>query len=1596
MKTTKKVLSLLLVVAMILTLAIPAFAAEEKTATKITSAEELVSGEYIMVANNGIAMKAIEGTWVTFADLKGGVDPATAPVWTLTVDGSSVKIADANGVYLAPKGGGNNGIATKEYAWTVSFEDGAFTFNGSDSKGTYYLACNTIDTTGFANCFRGYKATTVGDGTKYPYHFSLYKLDAETPAGEPGIEITDCGVWGEGWPNAYNLGWKYVDFDYSQISEIRVGMQDADGAFLVEYSANGEQLAYQQANGYITEAGLSSAPFYQAYNGVALTEEDGEDWSVEIIDAEAFAAWQPALFYVVVETVDGESYVDTAEYNGPYAEPYAPGEYDGKIVILHSNDVHGSIEGYAKITGMKTLFEELGATVILADAGDYSQGTSYVSTSKGGSAIAMMNVAGYDVATLGNHEFDYGWAQLKDNMKCAEFNVVCADVLENGEPVFDGHTIIEKNGVKIGFFGMETPEAQTKANPALIQGLTFLAGDEMYACAQAQVDALKAEGADVVICLAHLGIDAESAPNRSVDMLANVEGIDFLIDGHSHSVLEAGPNGEAMQSTGTAFANVGAIVIDVKDKAVEENFLIPITNGEYTPDAAVAADAQDIIDRVNAEYGQVFAKSEVELNGDKAPGNRNMETNLGDLITDSMVWQVMQNKEGIAVDADNVVAITNGGGIRAWIHQGDITKKDVNTVLPFGNTIAVVYVTGAELLEALEASTYCTPGAVGGFPQVAGIDFTIAAYKDYDANAETYPASTYYGPASINRVTINSINGKDFDPEATYAVITNNFCAAGGDTYYAFAAASAQFDTGVPLDEALMAYITEALDGVVGQQYAEPQGRITVLSEEPAGEFEGKTVILHSNDVHGAIAGYANMAALKAEYEAKGATVILADAGDFSQGTTYVSTTKGADAVAMMNAAGYDVATLGNHEFDYGWAQLKDNMSKADFKVLCADVLENGKTVFDGHTIIEKGGVKIGFFGMETPEAQTKTNPALIQGLTFLAGDEMYACAQAQVDALKAEGADVVICLAHLGLDNESAPNRSVDMLDKVDGIDMVIDGHSHTVISKCIVDGDIAVELTNGEKIQSTGTAFANIGVIVVDNATKAIVDNYLVPVAEDSAKDAAVAAAAQAIIDAINEEYGKVFAKSEVELNGDKAPGNRNMETNLGDLITDSMVWQVMQNKEGLTVDADHVVAITNGGGIRAWIHQGDITMNDVHTVLPFGNTIAVVYVTGAELLEALEASTYCTPTAVGGFPQVAGIDFSVATCAEYDANAETYPASTYYGPASINRVTINNINGKDFDPKATYAVITNNFCAAGGDTYYAFAAASAQFDTGVPLDEALMAYISEELGGVVGQQYAEPQGRISVGHPWVEITVPGCVTRTDLFGDEEGNIVAGTERFCPVCGEEEFEAYELNPADHSMDPFSDISASGYHDYIIAANLMGLAKGYNDGTFGPKEEVTRAQFVTMLWRMAGEPQAENTELSFADAAEIAAPYQAAVAWGVEMGIINGYGDGTFRPDQTISRAQMATFMYRFCGLIFGDEVSELTGSAGFVDEAQFDANYADAINFIANIGVMNGVDTAPTFDAYSTANRGMAATVLVRLELFIAYVMSGMETAA
>ena len=517
----------------------------------------------------------------------------------------------------------------------------------------------------------------------------------------------------------------------------------------------------------------------------------------------------------------------------------------GHIVILHTNDVHGGIAGYAKLAAAKESYTTSGAYTLLVDAGDYIQGDPTVSASQGKTAIELMNSTGYDAATVGNHEFDYGYANLKTISAQANFPILAANVQYNGATAFDSHTIFTAaNGKKIGVFGLETPETATKAHPAKIQGVTFVGGQDMMKLAQTEVDTLKAAGCDYVICLGHLGIDAESTGNRSIDVLNAVTGIDVFIDGHSHSTLDqikAATNGTGkvgnayLTSTGTKLANVGVVDIAPDGTITTSNVPLDTLTAENADTAAVI---QRIQQQIDADYGAVFAQSEVQLNGEKAQV-RTGETNLGDLITDAMLWQA--GTLGEKVDA----AISNGGGIRASLSVGDLTKKDINTVLPFGNTLYLVKLTGAQLLEALEASTCSLPESIGAFPQVSGIEYTVNTGAKF-SSTENYPGSTYGKPNAVNRVTIQSVGGAAFDPAETYTIVTNDFLGAGGDTYYTFKSSPVGYDTGVPLDEVLMDYITAQCKGTITKAaYGQTAGRIHMISYDDvkAGDASANDII---------------------------------------------------------------------------------------------------------------------------------------------------------------------------------------------------------------------------------------------------------------------------------------------------------------------------------------------------------------------------------------------------------------------------------------------------------------------------------------------------------------------------------------------------------------------------------------------------------------------------------------------------------------------------------------------------------------------------------------------------------------------------------
>lgn len=525
-------------------------------------------------------------------------------------------------------------------------------------------------------------------------------------------------------------------------------------------------------------------------------------------------------------------------------------------------------------------------------------------------------------------------------------------------------------------------------------------------------------------------------------------------------------------------------------------------------------------------------------------------------------------------------------------------------------------------------------------------------------------------------------------------------------------------------------------------------------------DLEGKLVVIHTNDTHGRdLEGAyttAAVAQLKQDLTAAGADVLLLSAGDASQGTPLVNLSLGGTAIDFMNLAGYDAMATGNHEFDWGLENLQKLAQDAEFPILAANLTytESGELVFgDSIVFTTDSGLKVGVFGLATPETATKAHPDKVKGVSFAAGQELYDVAQQQVDKLNAEGCDYIIALSHLGDSAESAPNRSVDLLDHVTGIDLMVDGHSHTTLPE----GDTS----HGDTLRvSTGEYLNNIGVVVYDAASDTGTARLLSSTTEGdqtvldyTGSDPDVLAAIEAVNAEVEQELGKVFAKTEVLLNGERDPGVRTEETNLGDFAADAILWSARQALGEDKVD----LALTNGGGIRASIPVGDISMKTMKTVFPFGNEVATVTVTGAELLEALEAATFCTPTAVGAFPQVSGVQFTIDTTVPYE-NGEMYPNSTYYAPAKPgSRIKNVTVNGQPLDLNAEYVVATNDFTAAGGDTYGAFLGKT-PYKTGVALEQALVDYTATVLEGVITEKdYGKPAGRITVNTAPVPTATP-----------------------------------------------------------------------------------------------------------------------------------------------------------------------------------------------------------------------------------------------
>lgn len=515
----------------------------------------------------------------------------------------------------------------------------------------------------------------------------------------------------------------------------------------------------------------------------------------------------------------------------------APASED--IVILHTNDIHCGYEAFDKLAELKKSAD------LLVDAGDAIQGGPIGTLSKGEYITEIMNGIGYDVAGLGNHEFDYGMDQIKKiTSEVAKFPFVCCNLvdLKTGKPMLDAYKIFEVKGKKIAFVGVDTPETFHKSTPTYFQDAdgnyiySFCEGNDgkdLYDAVQKAVDEARGEGADYVVVLGHLGLDAESAPWRSTDVIANTKGIDVFIDGHSHSVFSENVKDlegkdVLLQQTGTKLENIGKITIAADGTISGEN--VP-TEG-LSADADATALVAGVVERFDSLISEVVAKTDVDLttkNEDGSRAVRSKETNLGDLCADAYL-NVM----------DAEIAFVNGGGVRADIPAGDITYEQILNVHPFGNMACLVEVSGQQILDALEMGYSQLPGETGGFLQIAGITCTVNTA--IPSPVVRNDKGEFVKVEGQRRVSDVLVGGKPIDPNATYKLASHNYMLKnGGDGYAMFGKDNVTLlrDEVLIDNQVLINYIVNNLKGEVGETYAKPQGRINIIDDKSAVDVAG-------------------------------------------------------------------------------------------------------------------------------------------------------------------------------------------------------------------------------------------------------------------------------------------------------------------------------------------------------------------------------------------------------------------------------------------------------------------------------------------------------------------------------------------------------------------------------------------------------------------------------------------------------------------------------------------------------------------------------------------------------------------------------------
>ena len=657
-------------------------------------------------------------------------------------------------------------------------------------------------------------------------------------------------------------------------------------------------------------------------------------------------------------------------------------------------------------------------------------------------------------------------------------------------------------------------------------------------------------------------------------------------------------------------------------------------------------------------------------------------------------------------------------------------------------------------------------------------------------------------------------------------------------------------------------------------------------------------VILYENDVHCAVEGYSKLAAMKNELKSEYEYVGVVSSGDFVQGGTLGAVSKGEYIVELMNLVGYDAIAPGNHEFDYTISRLTELYELSETKYISCNFAKIGeeKTYFEPYTIVSYGDVDIAYIGIITPETITSARPSQFKNengeiIYTFNESRLYELVQESIDEATEDGADYVIALSHIGYDESGELNDVTDVIENTDGLDVVLDAHSHSVIEEKIVKDKSG----NDVLLSSTGTGFENIGKLTIANGE---FDTELVKTETYTKTDADV----DAYIAEINESYAELgnrkIGESKVELITHNEEGVRlvrTAQTNLGNLCSDALFF---------VTNAD--VSYVNGGGLRAPIKSGDMTFNDIYSVFPFNNRIVTAEITGQVLLDMLEMSMISYPQEDGAFPHMSGITFSVnksiPSSIKVDENGFFTKVDGEYRVYDVKVLDKESGNYKALELDKKYILAAADYYILNfGSGMSMFKDAKVVESEGMLDVEVLERYITDNLNGVIGEEYKDVVNRI---------------TFTDGYenADNEDKAVTRAEAIVALWN------MEGSPASDFAMKFDDVSAeTPYAEAIRWAAAVKIVNGCSESSFAPDDVLTREQLAAILWRYAKSENidvsiGENTNiLSYEDVFTVSDYAIPAFQWTCGSGIMSGNTISTLAPGEQVNRIFFASVLHKY-----------------------------------------------------------------------------------